>query len=69
MGAKMNSTTEIIAKLVAFDTTPEKSNLPLLDWVEDYLSKSGMPTRQNPSLGAPIPIQPSGMSRCSLKLA
>ncbi|MEM8856044.1 MAG: acetylornithine deacetylase, partial [Pseudomonadota bacterium] len=31
----------ILAALVGFDTTSRNSNLPLLDWVEDYLSPYG----------------------------
>ncbi len=33
---------EILARLVAFDTVSHKTNLPLLDWVEDYLAGHGV---------------------------
>jgi acetylornithine deacetylase len=36
------STVDILGKLVAFDTTSRNSNLPLLDWVEDYLAGHGI---------------------------
>lgn len=36
------STTEMLARLVAFDTTSRNSNLPLIDWVEDYLAGHGL---------------------------
>ncbi|MEM6847267.1 MAG: acetylornithine deacetylase, partial [Pseudomonadota bacterium] len=36
------STTDILAALVAFDTTSRNSNLPLVEWVEDYLSRYGV---------------------------
>ncbi|WP_337994493.1 acetylornithine deacetylase [Pseudovibrio exalbescens] len=37
----MNST-EILSKLVGFDTASANSNLPLIDWVEDYLKEFGL---------------------------
>ncbi len=36
------TSTELLRKLVSFDTTSRNSNLPLIDWVEDYLSKQGV---------------------------
>lgn len=36
------TTPDILGKLVAFDTTSRNSNLPLLDWVEDYLAGFGI---------------------------
>ena len=35
-------TRDILAKLVAFDTTSRNSNLPLIEWVEAYLSGFGV---------------------------
>jgi acetylornithine deacetylase len=35
--------TEILAHLVAFDTTSRNSNLPLIEWVEEYLGRHGIP--------------------------
>src|SRR3712207_74036 len=37
---------EILAALVAFDTTSRNSNLELVDWVEDYLDKLGVPSER-----------------------
>jgi len=34
-----DTTTEILARLVAFDTTSRNSNLPLIEWVEAYLDQ------------------------------
>src|SRR5215203_4867387 len=34
---------EMLARLVAFDTDSAKSNLPLIDFVEDYLKGWGVP--------------------------
>lgn len=36
------TTPDILGRLVAFDTTSRNSNLPLIDWVEDYLSGFGV---------------------------
>ena len=34
--------TEILANLVSFDTTSRNSNIPLIEWVEDYLGRHGI---------------------------
>jgi len=39
-------TKEMIARLVAFDTTSWRSNLELIDWVEDYLAAHGARCRR-----------------------
>ena len=36
------SATELLARLVAFDTTSHKSNLALIQFVEDYLAQHGI---------------------------
>src|SRR4051812_8069775 len=36
------SSTRLLARLVAFDTTSHRSNLPLIDWVANYLSDLGV---------------------------
>lgn len=36
------SSTELLARLVAFDTTSHRSNLPLIHWVADYLHQLGV---------------------------
>jgi acetylornithine deacetylase len=40
---------ELLAKLVGFDTTSAKSNLPLIDFVEDYLDGHGIEVFRVPS--------------------
>lgn len=40
---------DILAKLVAFDTTSRRSNLELIQWVEGYLADLGVPSRRVPS--------------------
>ncbi|CAH1662404.1 Acetylornithine deacetylase [Hyphomicrobiales bacterium] len=40
---------EMLARLVAFDTVSDKSNLPLLDFVEDYLAGWGVPSVRFPN--------------------
>ena len=37
---------EILERLVAFDTTSRDSNLPLIEWVEEYLAGHGVATRR-----------------------
>jgi acetylornithine deacetylase len=37
---------DILARLVAFDTTSRNSNLPLLDYIEDYLKDHGVVSRR-----------------------
>jgi acetylornithine deacetylase len=39
------STTEMLARLVAFDTTSRNSNIELIDWVRTYLEGLGVPCR------------------------
>ena len=41
------SSTELLARLVAFDTTSQRSNLPLIEWVADYLSGLGVKPHLN----------------------
>ena len=40
---------DILAKLVAFDTTSRRSNLELIRWVEQYLAGLDVPTRRVPN--------------------
>jgi acetylornithine deacetylase len=40
---------DILAKLVAFDTTSRRSNLELIQWVEQYLAALNVPTRRVPN--------------------
>jgi len=39
---------DLLAELVAFDTTSDGSNLPLIAFVEDYLSRHGVASRRVP---------------------
>lgn len=39
------TTTELLARLVSFDTTSRNSNLPLMDFVRSYLDAHGVPYR------------------------
>jgi acetylornithine deacetylase len=41
--------TEILSTLVGFDTTSRGSNLPLIEWVEDYLAAHGVAHRRVPN--------------------
>ena len=43
------SAQEILAKLVAFDTTSHKTNLPMAEWVRDYLEGHGIESQFVPS--------------------
>ena len=40
---------ELLARLVAFDTTSSASNLPLADFLADYLDRPGVRVARNPS--------------------
>ncbi|NND03882.1 MAG: acetylornithine deacetylase, partial [Acidimicrobiia bacterium] len=40
------TTTEMLARLVAFDTTSSLSNLPIIDFIESYLSERGIESRR-----------------------
>lgn len=39
----------ILSQLIAFDTTSSRSNLPLIQFVEEYLDNHGIPSRRIPS--------------------
>ena len=41
--------TELLARLVGFDTTSHNSNLPLADFLCDYLDRPGVRIARNPS--------------------
>lgn len=43
------SAAELLARLVAFDTTSHRSNLPLVSFVDDYLAQHGVASRLVPS--------------------
>jgi acetylornithine deacetylase/succinyl-diaminopimelate desuccinylase-like protein len=41
-------TIEVLEALVGFDTTSRNSNLPLVEWVEAYLDRLGVPRERVP---------------------
>ncbi|MGE0700145.1 MAG: acetylornithine deacetylase [Hyphomicrobiaceae bacterium] len=41
----LERTKQILAELVAFDTVSEKPNLPMAEWVRDYLARHGIESR------------------------
>ena len=47
----MSRSADLLAHLVAFDTTSRNSNLPLVDWVRDYLAGLGIESRLVPDAG------------------
>jgi acetylornithine deacetylase len=49
IGALDNSASELLATLVGFDTTSAKSNLPLIDFVRDFLAGQGVTSTLTPS--------------------
>nr|WP_298372373.1 acetylornithine deacetylase [uncultured Halomonas sp.] len=40
------ATVDLLAELIAFDTTSHRSNLPLIEFVEDYLARHGVASRR-----------------------
>src|SRR5262245_43013150 len=46
MSLKTPASRDILARLIAFDTTSRNSNLPLLDYVESYLKLYGVTSRR-----------------------
>lgn len=49
MPASLSTARDLLARLVAFDTTSAKSNLALIDFVEDYLKGHGVASTRVPS--------------------
>ncbi|KAB2850683.1 MAG: acetylornithine deacetylase [Hyphomicrobiaceae bacterium] len=49
MPASTPSPRDILAKLVAFDTTSSKSNLSIIDYIESFLAGHGVDSRRVPS--------------------
>lgn len=48
MTARLNDT-ELLARLVAFDSTSRNSNLPIADFICDYVYRTGIRIHRNPS--------------------
>jgi acetylornithine deacetylase len=49
MSASLANAKELLARLVAFDTTSHKTNIPLIEFVEDYLAKHGIASQRVPT--------------------
>ncbi len=49
MLAQVLTATQMLEKLVAFDTTSAKTNIPLIEFVEGYLSSHGIESRRVPT--------------------
>ena len=47
------SAVELLAKLVSFDTTSYRSNLPIVRFIEDYLAQHGVTYRTQPGMANP----------------
>ena len=45
----LSTAKELLARLVAFDTTSPKTNIPLIDFVEAYLAEHGIESRRVPT--------------------
>jgi acetylornithine deacetylase len=48
MNASVDTAKELLARLVAFDTTSSKTNIPLIEFVEAYLAGHGIASRRVP---------------------
>jgi acetylornithine deacetylase len=49
MRASPSTAKELLARLVAFDTTSHKTNIPLIRFVEEYLASHGVESRRVPT--------------------
>jgi acetylornithine deacetylase len=49
MSPSVSTAKELLARLVAFDTTSDKTNIPLIDFVEAYLAKHGVKSHRVPT--------------------
>jgi acetylornithine deacetylase len=45
--ARLGAAVEILDRLIAFDTTSERSNLDLIDWIADYLGRLGIASERS----------------------
>jgi acetylornithine deacetylase len=71
MGAELSTAKELLARLVAFDTTSHKTNIPLIAFVEDYLNRHGIdsvrvPTADGQKASLFATIGPSGTGGVAL---
>jgi acetylornithine deacetylase len=49
MSANLSTAKELLSRLVAFDTTSAKTNIPLIEFVEGYLAEHGIASRRVPT--------------------
>ena len=49
MSASVGTAKELLARLVAFDTTSSKTNIPLIEWAEAYLAEHGVESHRVPT--------------------
>jgi acetylornithine deacetylase len=49
MSPSVGTAKELLARLVAFDTTSHKTNIPLIDFVEAYLAEHGVKSHRVPT--------------------
>src|SRR5438552_3413273 len=49
MSATSSTAKELLARLVAFDTTSHKTNIPLIEFVESYLAQHGIASHRVPT--------------------
>ncbi|HRD78171.1 MAG TPA: acetylornithine deacetylase [Hyphomicrobiaceae bacterium] len=49
MAASIHTAKEILGRLVSFDTTSHKSNVPCAEWIRDFLASEGVEARLLPS--------------------
>jgi acetylornithine deacetylase len=71
MGASPATAKELLARLVAFDTTSHKTNIPLIGFVEDYLADHGIesvrvPTADGQKASLFATIGPAGVGGVAL---
>jgi acetylornithine deacetylase len=48
-GARLETAKALLARLVAFDSVSASSNLPVIDFIEDYLASHGVAARRAPN--------------------
>jgi len=49
MSLPLQAAKDLLARLVAFDTTSHKTNIPLIEFVEDYLARHGIESTRVPT--------------------
>ena len=67
MSASASTAKEVLARLVAFDTTSSKTNIPLVEFVEAYLAGHGIESRRVPTAARASTITDSAASTRPLR--